>query len=806
MSDRGVSSIEFASVRIFAEHLAVTNLSRVTFPHLIRRMLTASVTSLLSLNLIATPQFTIAEGGKLTSVDMHGESVAVIPDGVTCIWDGAFQNCYTLTSLTIPASVTRIVGVAFEGCGNLVSITFAGDQPSTASENFRDVNPDCIIRVPNDRVYNVNDRWYGLKVERFDSSHEPGIGSSVRWLINNGELIGVELNGATEVTIPNSVTIIGKDVFQGCDDLASVVIGDSVIRIGEGAFRRCHKLKNVVVGNAVTEICMNAFEDCHELTKVTLGQGLERIGHSAFAYCDKLADLVLPDALTTIEAYAFQGCRSMSKLTVPSAVTSIGEFAFSGVEFVDVADNNSAFKSVNGLILTKDGTKLIFCNQGQISVTIPDGVKSIEQYSFSRCGSLKNVTVPDSTTSIGRQAFEDCQALECVMLGCGMSNVDESSFVNCGSLVSFTVNSSNVNYKSVSGLLLSRDGMTVVQGVNGAVEIPLGVKRVAKDAFYGRSGLASVIMPSSLMSIEGYAFCGCDNLKSVIIPDAVTCIDDFVFSYCRSLESVTILGNVTNIGEFAFSEAAFSSFAMPEGVASVEAGSFYGCDKLVSVTLPSSVTRIDVDAFPYCTNLRTVYVDNGCTDQVKGLYEWPEDVEFVEIVKPVVEGDSSAIVVGDPVNGYLVRPSKDKQTVDVVIPQGVDAAKVTVRLLPNVNSVKPHGATVKIVSENFDITSFLDVPQPDVNGVIDLTKATVKDEFVDEALDVKRGAVIKLNAENPTLMTPNTRRGLIYQLREGTTLGGMVDGDSTFGDGNPWIPTITVKGGTSAFYTISVSK
>jgi len=104
---------------------------------------------------------------------MHGESEAVIPNGVTCIYDGAFQNCRSLTNVVIPSSVTRILGVAFEGCTSLALITFVGSQPQTSSENFRDVGSDCIIRVPSNIPYNVNDRWYGLTVVRYDPSDEP---------------------------------------------------------------------------------------------------------------------------------------------------------------------------------------------------------------------------------------------------------------------------------------------------------------------------------------------------------------------------------------------------------------------------------------------------------------------------------------------------------------------------------------------------------------------------------------------------------------------------------------------------------
>lgn len=174
--------------------------------------------------------------------------------------------------------------------------------------------------------------------------------------------------------------------------------------------------------------------------------------------------------------------------------------------------------------------------------------------------------------------------------------------------------------------------------------------------------------------------------------------------------------------------------------------------------------------------------------------------------EPTIEGDEGATVTGDAEAGFIVKPSEGMTVVAVSIPKGVDAAKVTVEVPVKVASVKSNGAKVKIVSGGADITELLNVPTADGNGVIDLTKATVKAEIVKEAMDPKKGAKIVLDAANPSLTTPNTRKGLIYQLHEGVTLGGMKDGDSKVGDGQPWSPKITVKGGNSAFYYIGVGK
>ena len=189
---------------------------------------------------------------------------------------------------------------------------------------------------------------------------------------------------------------------------------------------------------------------------------------------------------------------------------------------------------------------------------------------------------------------------------------------------------------------------------------------------------------------------------------------------------------------------------------------------------------------------------------------WVSEINWIpagaEVIVPSVIGDDNVTVTGDAETGFVIKPSEGKTAVEVTIPQGVDAAKVTVEVSVKVASVKPNGAKVKIVSGGADITEFLNVPAVDGNGVVDLMKATGKEEIVKEAMDVEKGAKIELDAANPTLITPNTRVGLFYQLREGETLGGMKNGDSTIGDGNPWKPEIKVKGGNSAFYSIGVGK
>ena len=98
------------------------------------------------------------------------------------------------------------------------------------------------------------------------------------------------------------------------------------------------------------------------------------------------------------------------------------------------------------------------------------------------------------------------------------------------------------------------------------------------------------------------------------------------------------------------------------------------------------------------------------------------------------------------------------------------------------------------------------MPSADAAGSIDLTKAAVKAAVVKEAMDPENGAKFEVKASEPTLTTSATKPGLMYTLREGTTLDGMSDGASKLGDGSPWTPEVKVKGCTSGFYSIKVTK
>ena len=115
----------------------------------------------------------------------------------------------------------------------------------------------------------------------------------------------------------------------------------------------------------------------------------------------------------------------------------------------------------------------------------------------------------------------------------------------------------------------------------------------------------------SVTLIADYAFWGCSGLTSVIIGNSVTSIGNNAFAWCSSLTSVTIPNSVTSIGERAFAGCSgLTSVTIPNSVTSIGSSAFDLCSGLTSITIPNSVTVIGNAAFYGCSSLTSVHISD----------------------------------------------------------------------------------------------------------------------------------------------------------------------------------------------------
>ena len=131
------------------------------------------------------------------------------------------------------------------------------------------------------------------------------------------------------VTIPQSVTSIGGNAFDGCEKLETLSLGENIKTIGFEAFQNCSSLGEVTIPQNVTFIGEYAFYNCG-LHTLTIKDAATSIGNRAFLGCASLTTLSLGENITTIDSEAFCNCTSLETVTLPKNLTSIKEDTFYG--------------------------------------------------------------------------------------------------------------------------------------------------------------------------------------------------------------------------------------------------------------------------------------------------------------------------------------------------------------------------------------------------------------------------------------------------------------------------------------------
>ncbi len=505
-----------------------------------------------------------------------------IARSVTKIGRAAFMSCQKLTSLVISEGVTSIGTNAFRDCYNIESLTLYGNLTSIADSAFGMDAAEELFKLESIYYCGTAEQYTALNIgtnNKFITGDAVTVyycptgklGNNITYTLN--PVTGVLTLSGTGATGSYSS---GNSPFYGNKDIKKIVIESGVTDIENSVFATCG-VEEVTFSDTVKYIDWNAFKDCTALKQANLSASVVSI-YGAFNGCTALEKFTVPDDSETYKSvdgilftkdgktlYKYPGGKEATAYTVPASVENVYERAFS------------------------DSKKLVSIDFENDDTTI------IEDYAFVSCTALKNIYLPKNLTILENNLFSGCSSLEFVVLPNNVSSIGYNAFQNCSSLK--------------------------------GVVIPSGVSAINSYAFSGATALKDVYYIGTAESWEAnvYIFSNNTTLKSATMHyiDSANKIGDNVY---YELDSVT--GALTIVGSgktydygYSYSEnrspfydsADIKSVNVTEGVTSIGNLLFYGCNKVESVTLPDSLKTIGNNSFDSCQSLKSIVIPDNVT-------------------------------------------------------------------------------------------------------------------------------------------------------------------------------------------------
>lgn len=604
------------------------------------------------------------------------------PSGLTTIGASAFDGCL-LTSVNIPSSVTAIGNNAFIMNKNLTAVSFG--EGSTLAEIDAQVFRGC---------------------SALTSISLPASVTSIGLAAFKG-------SGLTSIDLGGTVETIDAAAFDNCAELTSVTGTDSLSTIGNSAFGNSGI--TAIALPKVTAIGAYAFENNKKLTTVSLGSALSVLNTGVFFGCSALSSVTFSTTtngtvvtgITEIQDAAFEDCNNLKNIVLPETLTSITALAFVGalkLQAIEVASENTAFTSVDGVLFNKDMLAVIIYPAGKVSeeYIIPEDVISIMDSAFQDA-IISNLTVASTVTVLAADALN-------------------SKFI---SVIEFLGEVPSISKDPISGRLwrlyvpaANLEEFTAVADFASAIAKP---EPYVSDSFYDEaSGLTyiikdqeavvvaadrqmtSVTVPATLggmpvTAIEAYAFADCNNMVSIQVNANLFLLGEYAFRGCTALTNISFAaiqraeasqsgeGSIINLNAFydtlwytsknliIISDTAFeyrdrldeegevipvTSLTIPEGVEVLDANLFdnSAAASLESIILPSTLEIIRAEAFKN-TNITSIIIPNSVNTIAAGAFENAANLATITLNNSAITAISASTFKGCVSLQEIILPS-----------------------------------------------------------------------------------------------------------------------------------------------------
>lgn len=582
---------------------------------------------------------------------------------------------------------------------NPISISIGYQDESIAISRFS--NPYALdVLIANNLMHpefgDTNDKMTITSATLISNSDISSGSSSYSTIFNINANFRNNCTSFNEFKYFTSIIEVPANAFNGCSKLTSIEFGKNVANVGSGAFGGCSKLERICFHGSVAlaNTCLNGASNAKEfefggITSIT--------GNPYTLSSNKLEKIII--RVSNDKACNVNGVDSlMVWLKASTATQKELRFIGNGGDIstaggTNVASGSFPLTGLNGPTVFEGtfgnvvfGTKSFYrCNFASFdfpdansisigisafeasslqSISIPDSVIAIGDYSFRECRNLSGIiNIPDGVTGLGREAFRN-DKISGVIIGKGLTDYKnygasggtsiDGAFVD-NPLETIVVDSENPYLNDDNGnncIILTSDG-SLRLGCSQTV-ITSSVSSIYHYAFSGNSAVTSVSVPSSVSGVGMYAFSQCQNLQavsysapqvsagcfyscpsltgvtlsnnvtgiqnrafqqctslqSIVLPDSVTSLGSSTFSGCTSLQDVTFSNNLTSVGSGCFGSCNLQSITLPASITSIGTGAFNGNTELTTAVINSHITALEKSVFGNCASLSSVTLPN----------------------------------------------------------------------------------------------------------------------------------------------------------------------------------------------------
>lgn len=444
-------------------------------------------------------------------------------------------------------------------------------------------------------------------------------------LLTGTACLGIWFQGAYSVTPESARAATKNKISCSVKNGTLTLSGKGAVSSSQIKSKNTNSIKKIVVKNGITSLPKWAFHKFGRVKEIVIAGSVKKIGQEALPNSQMLKKVTMPGTfqLVTEEGddavYELEGWKSKWINTICfNTPLSLKTLSYVKSRNLIVSKNDKKYKSIDGVIYSKDGKSIVRVPAYRESLTVEDGceefcIQSVvyaqedyESDAYLMCGRLKKITLPDSVKTVNASkyfsvSYDSSNVKE---LTIKTDQLDSKSILLL--LNKFRISDEKSFLKQFDYVSVRDDGMCINQrdsclllytGTADQVTILDGVKIIGGQAFYGTK-IKSVVIPDTVTEIEQAAFMSCEDLADVRLPVSLNAMGTDVFNACEKLDHVTFPNGMTEVPESTFEDCGgLKDITLPDTVTTIRKAAFAHTSVPASILLQGNIKEIQNNAF-----------------------------------------------------------------------------------------------------------------------------------------------------------------------------------------------------------------